>query len=280
MRPRLDWLETFLAIAECGSLTRAGARVARSQSAVSLQLQRLEAALDCRLFERDTRHVRLTEAGERLLPLARQALEAADAAVLALRRPPRRTVRVGVPEEYADRLVPEVLDVAGRHDPALVFEVECAASGELERRVRQRRLDLALVLAEEIDGSGRPVCTDPVIWLEAGDRSPARQRPLPVALFDHACSWRSKALNALEDAGIDYRVAFTSASVAGVRAGIRAGFAVGALARSTAGPGVQQIVGESVPPPLPPAELVLIGSGVDAADASALVDRVRSVVAG
>lgn len=279
MRPRLDWLETFLAIAECGSLTRAGGRVARSQSAVSLQLHRLEEALDARLFDRDTRHVRLTPAGERLMPLARRALEAADAAVLALSDRPLRTVRVGVPEEYADRLIPGVLDETGRHDPVLVFEVECAASVELESRVRQRRLDLAIVLAEEIEGEGRAIHSDPVVWLEAPDRAPSRRRPLPVALFDQACSWRSKALDALEAAGIDYRVVFTSASVAGVRAGIRAGYAVGALARSTAGADLRPVAGSGAPPPLPPAELVLLGEGVGEAATASLVERVRTTLA-
>lgn len=277
-RPRLEWLETFLAIAETGSLTRAGGRVARSQSAVSLQLRQLEEALGARLFDRDTRHVALTAAGERLLPLARRTLESADAATLALRELPRRTVRVGVPEEYADRLLPEVLDAAGRHDPALVFEVECAASGELERRVRRRRLDLAIVLAEEIEGEGRPVCSDPVEWLQAPGPQLAQRRPLPVALFDQACSWRSKALAALEAAGIDYRVVFTSPSVAGVRAGIRAGFAVGALARSTAGPGLQPLEHTGAPPPLPPAELVLLGVGSER-DTGPLVERVRAALA-
>jgi len=278
MRPQLSWLETFLAIAETGSLTRAGARVARSQSAVSLQLHRLEETLGARLFDRDTRHVRLTPSGERLVPLARHALEAADAAVLALRGRPRRTVRVGVPEEYADRLIPEVLDETGRHDPALVFEVQCAASAELERRVHRRQLDLAIALAEEIEGEGRPICSEPVLWLESPEQGPSRRRPLPVALFDQACSWRSKALEALRAARIDYRVVFTSASVAGVRAGIRAGFAVGALARSTAGGGLRPVAG-GAPPPLPPAVLVLLGGGVGEADATSLVQRVRTALA-
>ena len=277
-RPRLDWLETFLAIADSGNLTRAGARIGRSQSAVSLQLRRLEEALGAELFERDTRHVVLTAAGERLLPLARRTLESADAAAVAVEPRPRRTVRVGIPEEYADRLLPEVLDVAAREDPALVFEVECAASAELEQRVRRRRLDLAIALAEEIEGEGRPVCSDPVQWLEAPGQRLSRRRPLPVALFDQACSWRHKALAALDAAGLDYRVVFTSASVAGVRAGIRAGYAVGALARSTAGSMLQPVEAADGPPVLPPAQLVLLGVGSER-DSGPLVERVRAALA-
>lgn len=280
MRPRPEWLETFLAIAATGSLTRAGARVARSQSAVSLQLQQLERTLGARLFDRDTRHVQLTDAGERLLPLARRALEATDAAALAVRDEAPRTVRVGVPEEYADRLLPELLQVSAPGSGAVRFEVECTGSVELERRVAERHLDLAVVLADEIEGTGHPICSEPVIWLEAEGHDLAQRRPLPVALFDQACSWRSKALAGLDRAGVDYRVSFTSASVAGVRAGIRAGVAVGALAQSTAGAGLRPVDRRHALPALPRADLVLIGSGFAEADADQVVERVRSTVAG
>jgi len=279
MRPRAEWLDTFLAIADTGSLTAAGRRVARSQSAVSLQLQQLESLLGTRLFDRDTRHVRLTAAGERLVPLARRALAATDAAARVGQESTPRTVRVGVPEEYADRLLPELLDATGP-GRGVRFEVECTASAELERRVDAHRLDLAVVLADEIRAKGLPVCTDPVVWLAAPGCGLSRQRPLPVALFDQACSWRSKALGALDHAGIDFRVVFTSASVAGVRAGIRAGVAVGALARSTAGPDLAPIRSADAPPSLPDAALTLIGAGLEDENAQPIVRRVREAVAG
>lgn len=277
MRPRAEWLETFLAIADSGSLTRAGARVARSQSTVSLQLQQLEDVLGVRLFDRDTRHVRLTAAGERLVPLAQRALEATDAAVRVGQEGAPRTVRVGVPEEYADRLLPALLAAAGRGGGSR-FEVECTGSAELERRVEAHRLDLAVVLGDEIHAKGRPICSDPVIWLEAPGRDLSRQRPLPVALFDQDCSWRSKALDALDRGGVDFRVVFTSPSVAGVRAGIRAGVAVGVLARSTAGPDLEPVRSGEAPPSLPDAELALIGAALEDENALPIVQRVRDAV--
>lgn len=276
MRPRLDWLETFLAIADTGSLTHAARRVARSQSAVSLQLRQLEGALDTRLFDRNTRCVRLTSAGERLVPWARNTLAAADAAALAVQDGGRRVLRVGVPEEYTDRLLPELLGVASRHDPGVEFEVECTDSAELERRVEQGRLDYAVVLADEIKGQGLAICSDPVLWMEAPGCNLSRQRPLPVALFDHACSWRHQALDALAGAGLDYRVVFTSASVSGVRTGIRSGVAVGVLSRSTAGPGLEPLGDAAQPQRLPDARLVLIGTGINDTDARLVVDRVRA----
>jgi len=275
MRPRLDWLETFLAIAETESLTHAASRVARSQSAVSLQLRQLEDALETRLFDRTTRHVHLTSAGERLLPWARNTLAAADAAALAVQDGALRVVRVGVPEEYTDRLLPELLEVAGRRDPGVEFEVECTDSAELERRVEQGRLDFAVVLADEIKGKGRAICSDPVLWMQAPGCDVSQKRPLPIALFDQACSWRRQAMDALAGAGLDYRVVFTSASVSGVRAGIRSGMAAGALARSTAGPDLEPVSDATKLPRLPDARLMLIGARIDDTDARLIVDRVR-----
>jgi DNA-binding transcriptional LysR family regulator len=275
MSLRLEWLQTFLVIVETGSLTRAGERVGRSQSAVSLQLRRLEEVVGTTLFERDTRRVRLTAAGERLVPKARRALAAADGAIAAVRGEERRTVRVGLPEEYADALIPGLLEGAGREDPRVALEVHCAASNLLERRLGARQLDLVFALADEIGARGALVFTDPIVWLQAPGSDLAARRPLPVALFDQACSWRNRAIEALECAAIDYRVAFTSASVAGVRAGIRAGFAVGALAQSTAGDELERIRGGDAPPPLPMAELVLLRGDAQDEDVARLVARVR-----
>lgn len=276
MRPRIEWLETFLAIAETGSLTRAAERIRRTQSAVSLQLRHLEAAVGARLFHRGNRRATLTPAGDKLLPLARRAVDAADAAAMVVRHHDRRVVRVGVPEEYADGLVPGLLRTLAQREPALVVEVQCASSPALEHRVRGGRLDLAFALAEETDAGGEPVADDPVVWLQAPGASAADRRPLPVAVFDHACSWRDRAINALEEAGIDYRIVFTSASVAGVRAGLRAGFAVGVLAASTAGAALTTVGGDNAPPALSPAELVLLRGSAPENDVQLFIDSARS----
>lgn len=276
MRPRIEWLETFLVIVETGSLTKAAERIARSQSAVSLQLRRLEEAVDARLFNREKRSVVITAAGERLVPLARRAVHAANDAALLVRDHDRRLVRAGVPEEYADRLVPGLLDNLARRDPTLAVELQCAGSAVLAGRVLSGQLDMAFALAEEIDEGGEPVTTDPIVWLQAPGTSLSSRRPLPVALFDHACSWRNRAIAALNEAGIDFDIVFTSASVAGVRAGIRAGFAAGVLAESTAGPDLERIQHPDAPPALGPAELVLLPGASRQEDARLFISGARA----
>jgi len=163
-------------------------------------------------------------------------------------------------------------DPALRH-PALTVEIQCASSAVLERRLRGGNLDMAFVLAEEVAGTGDAVATDPVVWLQAPGADLMTRRPLPVALFDQACSWRNRAVEAL--AGRDFEVVFTSASVSGIRAGIRSGAAVGVLAASTAGPGLEILSGSSAPPPLPPAEIVLLRGRVRDEDASLFIGGAR-----
>lgn len=279
MRPRIEWLDTFLTIVETGSLTKTGEHIARSQSAVSLQLRQLESVAGAPLFRRQGRSMVLTAAGEELVPLARRAVDAADAAALVGRDHGRRMVRVGVPEEYADRLIPGLLKYLARREPSLTVEVQCADSAVLERRVRAGRLDLAFALAGETIDMGEPVATDPVVWLQAPGTSLSSRRPLPVALFDHACSWRDRASQALEGAGVDFKVVFTSASVAGVRAGIRAGFAVGVLAASTAGPDLERLQGINALPEPAPAELILLRGGAPDEDVRLFVDGAREQLA-
>jgi DNA-binding transcriptional LysR family regulator len=70
----LDQLQTFIAIADTGSFTRAAEGVHRTQSAVSMQMRRLEDRIGKPLFEKDGRTNRLTEEGEKLLSYARRML--------------------------------------------------------------------------------------------------------------------------------------------------------------------------------------------------------------
>src|SRR3954464_2021713 len=95
------WLRSFVAIAGAGSVTRAAQQVHRTQSAVSTQLQQLEAATGVALVQRTTRRLALTEAGARFLPHARRLLELQDEACAALQAAPAAALRrVGISEYF------------------------------------------------------------------------------------------------------------------------------------------------------------------------------------
>src|SRR5882724_819394 len=142
----VDQLRTFIAIAETGSFTRAADVVHKTQSAVSMQMKRLEERIGRPVFARDGRASKLTEDGERLLDYARriiklnvEALAAFSDAELIGR------VRLGVPDDYADRYLPEIMARFSRAYPSVELTVTCEPSVELVERIAANTLDLAIV---------------------------------------------------------------------------------------------------------------------------------------
>ncbi|MET0868684.1 MAG: LysR family transcriptional regulator, partial [Pseudorhodoplanes sp.] len=100
----IDQLRTFIAIAETGSFTKAAEVVHKTQSAVSMQMKRLEERLNKPIFARDGRASKLTEDGERLLDYARRIVKLNLEALATFSGPELSgRVRLGVPDDYADR---------------------------------------------------------------------------------------------------------------------------------------------------------------------------------
>src|SRR5215472_7194171 len=152
----IDQLRTFIAIAETGSFTKAAEFVHKTQSALSMQMKRLEERLDRPIFTRDGRASKLTEDGERLLDYARrivklnvEALAAFSSTELSGR------VRLGVPDDYADRYLPEIMARFSRVYPGVELTVICEPTVDLVERIERGELDLAI--GTNCDGGLRAV---------------------------------------------------------------------------------------------------------------------------
>ncbi len=179
----IDQLRTFLAIVETGSFTRAAEIVHKTQSAVSMQMKRLEERLERPIFARDGRASKLTEDGERLLDYARrivklnvEALSAFSDFALTGR------VRLGVPDDYADRYLPEIMARFSRAYPGVELSVICEPSLELVERIAANELDLAIITD---CGSTRPVESfrrERLLWVTSNRHTTHREEPLPLAL--------------------------------------------------------------------------------------------------
>ena len=187
----VDLLKTFLAIADTGSFTRAAEEVNKTQSAVSMQMKRLEETLARPLFARDGRASRFTNDGEKLIEYARRLVALNDETVSAFTRPDlTRTVRFGTPDDYADRFLPEILARFSRTHPLVTVDVDCVMSIHLYDRVKNGEIDVALVTescnveADEVflvlSGRGRVTFADGsfvelrpgvLVRLHAGDRT-------------------------------------------------------------------------------------------------------------
>jgi DNA-binding transcriptional LysR family regulator len=254
-----DLLRTFVAIADTGSFTAAGTRVHRTQSAVSMQIKRLEELVGRSLLERHARSVRLSKEGEQLLWHARRILQAHREALAVFDAVEiEGEITVGAPDDYASTFLPRVLaDFAMAHPKAHVT-VDCRSSEELVRAAAEGEVDLALVTQGYGDTGGTFVHREPLVWVGSGRHDVHEQRPLPLAMFSPGCHFRRYALEGLARAGIPSRVAYTSISIAGVLAAIAAGLAVGVLMRGTVPPHLRIVGRTEGLPDLPDAGIVVV----------------------
>jgi DNA-binding transcriptional LysR family regulator len=224
-----DLLRSFVLIAEGGSFTRAAQAVGRTQSAVSMQIRRLEELLGQPLLLRGPRGVEPTPHGAWLLERARRLLAMHDEIFATFRSPAMAgQVRLGTPDDYALRWLPTILARFSESHPAAEVEVTCAPSNELAERLARGELDLTLLSGgNEPPGlAGRTLWRGALVWVGAAQHATHARRPLPLALAQPRCVWRRAATAALEEAGIPWRLAYISTSQAGTLAPALAGLAV------------------------------------------------------
>ena len=248
-------LRTFVVLAETLSFNRTGARVGRSQSAVSGQIARLEAALGVRLVARDTRNVALTPEGEQALGPARAILAEADGLMARFRGDGvAGEVRFGSPEDFASTYLPGLLaDFVGAH-PAVDLHVTCQLTLPLYEDWQTGGQDVIVVKQDPrrpFPGA-LPLWRERVVW--AARQGFAFAGPVPLVLSPAPCVYRARATAALDGAGVGWSVAFTSPSFAGAVAAARAGLGVMPLPEGMRPDGLQDIG----LPPMAEAELALL----------------------
>ena len=270
-----DLLRTFLTVARHGNVTRGAEALHRTQSAVSIQIKRLEESLAARLFRREPRGVSLTEAGERLRAAAERIVGDLDETVQTFRADPTGgLVRVGIPEEYGAEVLPTILADFSVRFPAVEVFVRCGFSVEFPEAIRRGELDLAVFADCRSFGQSDTLIRDPIAWVASRPWRCRDEEPVPLALFDRACAWRDVAIQALEDAGQPYRIVFSSESTAGIKAAIATGLAVGVLARSTLETSMLVLGREHGLPPLPDSVLLLLRGS----DGSLAIDAMAAAI--
>ena len=232
----LDLLRAFIAVAEARNFTRAGVRLGRSQSAVSLQIQRLEQQVGLVLFSRDARSVALTQAGEGLLAPARQMLRLNDEIIgQVLGQSLEGEVRLGAPEDFATTHLPGILGDYARAYPHVSLSVVCDLTLHLMDKIQRGELDLALIKREPLGPNiGVSVWREPLVWVGAGRDILHAVQPVPLVVAPAPCVYRKRATTALDSIGRTWRAAYTSPSLTGQHAALRAGLGVTALPRDMA----------------------------------------------
>lgn len=226
----LDLARTFVAICETGNFSRAAEKVHRSASAISLQVKKLETMVGRELFKRETRKVTMTEDGEVLLGYARRLLKLNDEAMSHFHAPEfSGTVRLGVPNDTGVVVIPEILRRFAQTHAHVDIDVHLGPTRTLRQQINKGDLDIAVFSFDAELDRQPPIHAEPLVWLGARHGSAIDKRPLPVSMAEPGCYWRTMALKALDDAGVNYRIAYTSEFCQAQIAAVRADLAIAPL---------------------------------------------------
>ncbi|MET2830613.1 LysR substrate-binding domain-containing protein [Mesorhizobium shangrilense] len=268
----LNLLKTFVAVVESGSLSNAAPRVGRSQSAVSMQMQRLEEMVGNQLLVRGPRTVTPNAIGEDFLIYARRLLKLSDEAWASVTRPKETgSVRLGVPDDYAAFLLPPVLSRFAADHPLVTVELICEQSTALVKTLAEGRLDLAIITRLP-DQPLEVIRLERFVWVASPNHVAWESDPLPVALFEPGCAARMNVLQALGDVDRSYRCTYSSASLLGLIAVVQAGLAVAGLAQRSVPASLRIIGANERLPVLPDLEIGILRNPLSTTPA---VDRLN-----
>ncbi|RXH04927.1 LysR substrate-binding domain-containing protein [Bradyrhizobium vignae] len=274
-----DLLKAFLAVADHQSFTRAAAILNRTQSAVSVQIRRLEERLDVRLFHRMRSGVALSAAGRELLVYARRLLDLNAEAVDALRARKREAVvRLGVMDDYGTIVIPPLLARFAKSHPEIRVEIETGLTATMPARLGEA-YDLVIAMHPEGHGGGELLRREQAVWAAAASYSAAAPRDtLPVARYPPGCLFRQWATEALDAAGRPWRLAFVSRSLAAVEAIAAQGLAITVVKAGTLPPRLRVLSARDGLPPLPAADIRLHRARKLSRPAAQLADHLQRTI--
>ncbi|WP_374370528.1 LysR substrate-binding domain-containing protein [Dongia sp.] len=223
----MDVLRSFVTGTELGSFAKAAERLGRSQSAISLQLKKLEEQVGETLLRKEGRSLILTAPGEILFSYARRLLELNDEAVAAARGVAvEGWVRLGIVQDFAEHWLPSLLGRFARAHPSVRVEVTVDRGVNLAEQIAKGELDLGLTWGDYPTPQRRKLADVSIRWIGRAGYRHAAGEPVPLIAFRPPCTFRKRAIEALDAAGIPWRVAFTSPSLTGLYAAVEAGLGV------------------------------------------------------
>lgn len=234
-------LRAFASVAETGGVTRAAGLLNLTQSAVSMQLKRLEVSLDAQLLDRTGRGIALTPQGEQLLSYARRMLALNDEALQKLTAQEYEgELRLGVPHDIVPRAIPQVLRAFVAEFPRMKIHLVSSFTKALRAQLESGQLDMILTTEEGLRPGGETLTSAPLVWVGAPDGLAWRQRPLRLA-FEEVCIFRGSAMAALDGAGIPWEMAVQTDSARTIEATVGADLAVHAMMDGIAPEGLVKV---------------------------------------
>lgn len=283
MRRNLDLtaLRSFVAVADAGGVTRAAGVLNLTQSAVSMQVKRLEDMLDAQLFDRAHRSIALTAHGEQLLGYARRMIQLNDEVIARMTDPGHEgEIVLGVPHDIVYPVIPQVLQRFNAAYPRMRVNLVASFTRSLKDLYAQGKAQVILT-TEEVPESGGEVLSElPLVWVGAPGGKVWRERPVRLA-FEYRCMFRAPVQEALDAAGIGWEMAVESESTRAVEASISADLAIYAQLKGTCSLHMAEIQHNGALPQLPSRRIILYtldgaGTGIAAGPLAALTREIRA----
>ena len=237
----LTALRSFVAVADTGGVTKAAAVLNLTQSAVSMQLKRLEDNLDQPLLDRSGRGIALTGAGEQLLGYGRKLLALNDEVYSRMTDSAfEGDIVLGVPHDIVYPAIPPVLQMFAAEHPRMRVQLISSSTLKLLEMFDAGACDLILTTEQDVRDGGETLVEKPLLWFGAPGGTAWQKRPIPLA-SEPRCIFRRPIQTALDEAGIPWQLAVESDSSRTVEATVSADIAVIAQLAGTAVPQVEQI---------------------------------------
>lgn len=252
-----ELLRAFVAVSEHLSFTRAAEQLNRTQATVSLQVKRLEDRLDAVLFLRSTAHVELTAVAHDFLTDARRILALGEEAIARVSgEKVAGYIRIGAMEDYGTKVIPQILVSMAKQFPLVKVEMEIGITSRLLKKLGMA-FDAVLAMHPQGASEGSFVCEEKPVWVTGANHAVEDMNPLPIALSNPDCLFRTWALEALEASKRPWRLAYVSPSLAAVEAIVLQGLAVTVIKGSMLQSGMRVIQPGNLLPKLPRAEIRL-----------------------
>ena len=271
-------LKTFTVIAECGNLTHAASRLNRSQSAVSVQLRKLEAVLNTSLFIRDVKGMSLSANGELLLPEAQRVLTELVNLQSLFEKPLNGKIRVGIPDDFDEGVLEKALVDFRQSNPGVEVLASSGCTATFPDAIQKGELDLAVYSSPD-NVAGEPFLEQRLVWVVSDALQLHSSEPVPLAVINHGCWMGELPKKTLEQNGRPYSIAFECSGLMSLKSAIRAGFAIGVLIESNVESGMRVLTVKDGFPLLPISKRsIIIGTDAPQDLAEAMANAIQKAV--
>ncbi len=260
-RSQLDsnLLRTFVEIADCGNLTQAASRLNRSQSAISVQLRRLEEELNVSLFERSAKGMRVSLHGEKLMPLARCVLSDIDKLQALFTTPLKGRIRVGIPDDFEENVLERTLATFAHNHPGVEIAASSGCTANFPEAIRKGDLDIAVCSGTD-NVQGDVFLQQNMVWAASKTLFINQSDAVPLAVINHRCWMGELPKKVLEQHERPYEIAFECSGLSSQKAAIRAGFSIGILLENNLEDDMKVLSIHDGFPPLPTVKRYIISN--------------------